>query len=170
MLVCDRILQKRALDRLKAKEDFQTAGKIQLKLKLARSLSGEKSTTGASPTVEVDKSADGSALAEAIAEVVRASLGDRCGPADLRLICNGKVLESERPLLDQGVRPGGAVMVVKIDSRNESLQVVSDQRKYLESVKSDAELLGDDEGRGLSVAGEGGGEQRTWYCSCNGTR
>lgn len=146
------------MDRLQAKEELKTAGKIRLKLKLAKNVGCKKASPG---TVEVDKSATGADLAKAIAGILNAVKEEGAAelkPSSLRLICSGRVLEQEKPLLEQGVRPGWPVMAVRIDANDESLKVLDEQRRYLQSATSDAELLGEDDGAGggLSVADQSG--------------
>ena len=69
-------------------------------------------------TVEVPQSSTGADLAAKVVEVLGLPAG-----TSLKLICGGRVVSESGPLLDQGVRPGVAVMVVKMDKNDDRLKV-----------------------------------------------
>ncbi len=119
---------------------------MRLKLKLAKS---SKNSKPPPKTIEVDKEGKGSDLAGVIAT----SIG--CNANELRVICGGKVLDKGKKVVEQGVKPGVAVMAVRVDPEGKEMKVLEEQREILDGLRSDAELLGDDDGdrHGLNVAG-----------------
>jgi len=146
-----KTLQQRAIDKLAAKAKLTGENKFRLRLRLAKGLVSQDEV--APEEVEVDPSATGEELAAAVG---RALPKQREG-ASLRLICSGRVLDRKSTLVEQGVKPGWAVMAVAINSEDASLKIVEEQRRYLESTKCDAEMLAEgDDNAGLSVADQSG--------------
>ena len=74
-------------------------------------------------SVEVPQSSTGSDLAAKVCQTLGLTEG-----TSLKLICGGRVVADDGPLLDQGVRPGAAVMVLRMDKNDERLKVTSELR------------------------------------------
>ena len=134
-----------------------------MKLKFAKTFSlsdsgVEKGKENLPTTVDVQDLA--TATGGDLIQTIKNLLPDDHANKSLRLISGGKVLESEKCLREQGVNgPGKTVMVLKLDPKTESLKIVEEQRRILESTKNDADLLGEDNddrasGRSLTIAGK----------------
>ena len=67
--LCSRVLQKNALDKLDARSQLNSSGKMSLKIKLSKSLI--KGAEAIKQSVSVDSNSTGQQLAEEIASLVR---------------------------------------------------------------------------------------------------
>ena len=131
--------QGNALGKLEAREKLRKAGTVVLKLKLAKNLRQKGDSKDNIPTsVEIPSDATGTQLAEAVAGLVNVEA------ARLKLISGGKVLRDEGTVSgDMGLRPGAAIMAVRIDRCEDQWKVAEEQKKILDSTRSDAGILGE---------------------------
>eukprot|EP00094_Tigriopus_californicus_P006775 TCALIF_06526-PA protein Name:"Similar to NUB1 NEDD8 ultimate buster 1 (Homo sapiens)" AED:0.17 eAED:0.17 QI:0/0.66/0.57/0.85/0.83/0.71/7/149/781 len=143
-----KYLQSNALEKLAARDTLNKSGQIQLRLKIPRNLVKES----VSNLVEVNREARGCDLAESVATIVK------CSPDALKLVANGKVINNDLGVLEQGLKPGMVLMIVSLNKNDKSLQVLDEQRKILNETIQDAKLLGCDDGSGpgLSIANQTG--------------
>lgn len=137
-----RYLQSNALEKLAARDTLAKSGKIQLRLKIPRNLVKEP----VSNFVEVNQDARGSDLAESVAAIVK------CSPDALKMVANGKVINNDLDVLEQGLKPGMVLMIVSLNKNDKSLQVLHEQRKILDETIRDAKLLGSDDKSGPTLS------------------
>jgi len=162
-----RTLQRNALSKLEARDALQNSNQLQLKVKLSKGLLASSSaidddvtnckhndvTSKRSFNVAIDPEATGSDLAKEIAS----RLKDDVDPEGIRLISGGKTLSGggggggggndggselrRRSLRAEGLKPGATVLAVQIDRHNQALAIVQEQRKLLNTAKSDTKLV-----------------------------
>ena len=135
-------MQNTALDKLEARASLKDEGKIVLKIKLSKNLNTPVKLT----TVELPSDSTGLDLANVVAERIDSQANS------LKLITGGKVIKEGQVLLEQGVKPGVAVMVTKINKESTEMKKLDEQRNFLDSARADAEVLGKSEnGMGLEI-------------------
>ena len=130
-----RSLQRNALEKLEAREAMSKTNELQLKIKLAKGICDDLKAF----TLSIDFDDTGPMLASKIASQIKG-----LDPLGIRLISCGRTI-SDSTLRQQGLKPGATVMAVKIDRDDHSLAVINEQRKILNTARSDAELMGDDD-------------------------
>ena len=145
-------LQQNALDKLEAREKLTTTNKIVLKVKLAGTISSTKRTF----KLEIDVYSTGSELAQKIAREIE----DGCNIQNcLKLISGGKTIVDNQTLNQQNIKAGSSVLVIKVNPDDQSLSVVTEQKRILDLARNDASILGDDDefgAPGLQITDQNG--------------
>ena len=138
-------LQRNALEKLVAREKLAKSNEMTIKVK------APKTKLGTFP-LTLDGNSNVSVL---VAEILE-KLGETESNVSLRLISGGNTLVENKTLLEQGVKPGVTVMVLKIKTDNRTWAIVEEQRQYLNTVRSDAEVLCNDKDDRLEIINQTG--------------
>lgn len=129
-------LQNNALEKLKSRQILNQSGQIELKLKL------DKKSRGNFPplqTIKIDVYESGADLAAKIAQDLKIPL------ESFKLVTAGSVLKNDLNLHQQNLKPGQTIMLLSVDMESKAMQIVSEQRRILNTAKEDAEILGNND-------------------------
>ncbi|CAG5123212.1 unnamed protein product [Candidula unifasciata] len=146
-------LRLRALSKLEEREKFQTQGIATLRVKLTGLLPNGKSSRKAFP-LECSLGITGADLKTLIAsqQSIQASL--------LKLICQGRIVDENRCLNDQGIANGSDVMAMLMSSSDTKIAQKEAELIEVEKTRHAAELLSsredDDEDFDIQIADQTG--------------
>ena len=149
-------LQQNALDKLEAREKLDSNNTFTLKIKVANTIA----THNKSFKLEINSRSTGVELAHEIASSIQNGQNGPCPLRDsIKLISCGKTIIDDQPLIDQNIKAGASVMVVKINPNDQSLSIVLEQKRILEMARNDASILGSDDefgSPGLQITDQNG--------------
>ena len=131
-LLLFRKLQTNALDKLKARENLNQSGQIELRLKFDKHIKTNNPELKNPTIINIDIYHDGDDLAEQVSKEINVPKGM------FKLVTAGSVIKSDTKLSQQNIKPGQNVMVLTVDQSSEAVQVVHEQRRLLNEARSDA--------------------------------
>ena len=123
-----QMLQQNALEKLAARDRFKESGLATLKLRFSKTLKCRHKSC------DISLTSAGADLCTMISEM----LGHT--PDKIKMIVNGRVINSDQSLGEQGVKNSSTVMIMMIQD-TESLKIVAEQRRMLDQTRADAERL-----------------------------
>jgi len=142
------MLQQKALEKLAAKNKYEASGTLHLRLRWPVHLNNSRSRN-----LEIASSKTGADLMDQISTMIDKD------PEMLRIICKGKVVQSEKTLKEQGITTSSTVMILLISSQ-EDAKKAEERNRMLNQIKEDARRLGannaNDDQFSLQVADQSG--------------
>ena len=132
ILLLFRKLQTNALEKLKARENLNQSGQIELRLKFDKYIKTNNPDLKNPTIINIDIYHDGDDLAEQVSKEINVPKGM------FKLVTAGSVIKSDAKLSQQNIKPGQNVMVLTVDQNSEAVQVVHEQRRLLNEARSDA--------------------------------